>query len=453
MLQELITTQARTRDLDDLKTTLAEAGSKETLQAFHALPTAEQAIVFRLLSKEKALAVFEQLDTVQQQRLLRSFADDGAVELVDALAPDRRVRLLDELPATVARRLIDALSPAERAATHVLMGYEPQTAGRIMTTEYVTLPTGWTAAQALDRVRTQAREVETIYTLYVTTPSRRLRGVLSLRDLLVADPAARLEDVMARGPVSVSTGEDQEAVARLLQELDLLAVPVVDSENRMVGIVTVDDALDILEEEASEDFYQQAGLTDLTGSEASRSDVLVNGSLWRIWKVRLPFLLITVVAGMLSGLVIEGFEDALESIVAVAVFIPLIMDMGGNVGTQSSTVFARGVVVGHIRLQTFFRHFLKEVGVGLSLGLVVGVLSGTIAALWQGMPMLGVAVGLALVVAMTLAALLGFLVPYVLIRLDIDQAAGAAPIITSIKDIAGLLIYFAFVTMFLGHLL
>jgi len=215
--------------------------------------------------------------------------------------------------------------------------------------------------------------------------------------------------------------------------------------------------MDILEEETTEDMYNQAGLANVSGTEFDRSDVLVNGSILKIWKVRLPFLVITLVAGLLAGLVIGGFEEALMSTAAVAIFIPLIMDMGGNVGTQSSTVFARGVVLGHIDTRNFMKHFLKETSVGLSIGLLVGVIAGIAAGIvsymWQGAPMLGVAVGLALICTMTLAALLGFLVPFVLIKMNVDQAAGSAPIITSIKDISGLLIYFVLVNAFMGSIM
>jgi len=263
---------------------------------------------------------------------------------------------------------------------------------------------------------------------------------------------------MSKNVVSVSTSTDQEETARLLQELDLLALPVVDYENRLVGIVTIDDAVDILEEEAEEDLFIQAGLaSSVKGSESNRSELLIRGSLWQIWKVRLPFLLITLAAGFAAAWLVEGFEEILEAVVAIAFFLPLIMDMGGNVGTQSSTAFARGVALGHIQIKDFLKHFAKEMGVGLNLGLTSGILSGGIIALgslWFDYPItLALAVGLTLIVTMTLAASLGFLVPYALIKLNADQAAGSAPIITSIKDIAGILIYFAFASLFLSHLL
>jgi len=462
-MKEIILTHIKNKDMETLKTLLSTAEELEILYAFHSLTSDEQVIVFRLLSKDHALRLFEELDTDMQQNLLHSFADDRAIEFVNELAPDDRVRLLDELPASVAKKLINALSHEEREITNLLMGYAPETAGRIMTTEYISLKRDMTVEQALEKISAQAKDKETVYTLFVTDSAKKLEGVLTLKGLLIArgisatnightDGNALVGDIMSKNAISVPTDTDQEEVARILQELDLLAIPVVDKEHRLVGIVTIDDAIDILEEEATEDILDAAGFVDVKGNETGRSELLVNGSTWKIWRVRLPFLLITLGAGILAGGVIEWFEDAL-SLAAVAVFIPLIMDMGGNVGTQSSTVFARGVVLGHIQPAKFMKHFVKEIWIGFSMGVLIGTAAGIITALWQGIPLLGLAVGISLVATMTLASLLGFLVPFVLIRFNVDQAAGSAPIITSIKDIAGLVIYFASVSIFLGYML
>ncbi|MCL2579636.1 MAG: magnesium transporter [Oscillospiraceae bacterium] len=448
MLYEKICKYLKNKEMEPLKTLLAGAEELEFLQAFNDLSDEEQVIVFRLLSKDAALSVFEQLDTDHQHTLLRSFTEDSVIEFVNEMAPDDRVKLLDELPAGIAKKLIASLSESEREVTNILLGYKPETAGHIMTTEYISLKRDMTAREAIEKVRAQAAEKETVYTLFVTDYAKKLEGVVTLKELLIAGWDDLVGNIMSKRVIKVSTGTDQEESARLLQELDMLALPVVDNEDRLVGIVTIDDAIDILEEEATEDIYDQAGL-----AEAGRSDVLVNGSLWQIWRVRLPILLITLVFALFSGVIIDEFEQTLESIAVVAIFIPLIMGMSGNVGTQSSTVFARGVVLGHIQLSRFVTHFVKEIGVGLSIGVVLGISTGAIAALWLGIPLLGLAVGLALVITMTVASLLGFLVPYVLIKLNVDQAAGSAPIITSIKDILGLAIYFVMVSNLLGHLL
>jgi len=448
-LKQIIIGHIESKDMTALKIEISMRESFEIAYVLVDLMPEEQVLVFRLLSKEKALIVFEQIDTPTQQQLLKSFTDKEN-EFIEEMEPDTRVKLLEELPASVAKRLISSLSAEERKLTNILLGYEPDTAGRIMTTKFISLRKKMTIQQALEKVKIQAKDKETVYVLYVTDDQKRLEGVISLRELIIADAEAAVEDIMNDTIAKVSTDTDQEEVANMLKDLDILALPVVDKEGCIVGIVTIDDAFDILEEEETEDRYKDAGIAI---QENSRSDVLVNGSYLDIWKVRMPFLFITMVAGMLSGVVIEGFEETLESIAAVAIFIPLIMDMGGNVGTQSSTVFARGVALGHIHLKKFSKHFVKEMGIGLSIGVFTGVLCGIVAYLWQGIPELGLAVGLALVSTMTLASVLGFLVPYVLIKLNVDQAAGSAPIITSIKDIAGLLIYFVSVSVFMNAML
>ena len=451
MLKDNILSCLKEKDMDSLKILLASAEEAEILNLFHELSANEQVIVFRLLAKDVALSVFEELDTDDQYNLLRSFTDAQAIEMVNELAPDDRVRLLDELPASVAKKLLAAISPEEREMTNLLMGYGVQTAGRIMTPEYVHLHKGITAAEALEKVKIDAADKETIYNVFITDDKKKLEGAISLRDLLVAKPDAKIEDIMKKANVTVFTDTDQEEVARLLKNLDWLAIPVVDKENRLVGIVTIDDALDILEDEATEDILTSAGI--FANKEENRSETLIRGGLWAVLKVRMPFLFITIVGGMLAAIVLDGFEEILEAVVFVAFFIPLIMDMGGSVGTQSSTAFARGVVLGHINMSKFFRHLAKEVFIGFSIGLIAGFISGAIAFAWQRDIMLGLAVGVSLGLTVTIAATLGFLVPFVLMKLNADQAAGAAPIITTVKDISGILIYFTVVSIFLAGMI
>jgi len=332
-------------------------------------------------------------------------------------------------------------------------GYEPETAGALMSPNFTAISRDLTIEEALAQVRAQARTAENIYTVYVVGPENRLDGVISLRRLMIADPHALVAAVMTQPAMCVTTDTDQERVVRVFQELDSISVPVVNSENQLVGIVTVDDALDVQADEATEDLYFQGGLAATVGKESERSELMVRGSLWRIWKVRLPFLILAVLGGLVAAIVVERFEASLNAVAAVAMFIPLIMNIGGSVGTQSSTVFARGVAMGHIDINHFGKAFFKEVGVGASLGIITGIPSGLLAAVWTGLPALGMAVGAALIATMTVSALLGFVVPWFLVKIGTDHAAGAAPIITSIKDITALLIYFAFVTLFLSHLL
>lgn len=453
--KEAVLAQIKIKDVNKLKETLNEANELDIITMMDELSNEEIALAYRLLNKDLALEVFEGLDLHDQQLLIKSLTEKDAIVVFKELAPDDRVRLLDELPAGVAKRMLASLNKEDREDLNLLMGFKPETAGRLMTPEYVRLRGEWTAGEALTKLRAIAKEKETIYTLFVTNESRKLEGVVSLRELLIADEATRIADIMDSSVVSFDTDTDQEEVAKSLQILDLLAVPIVDKENRLVGIITVDDAMDILQDEATEDILIGAGLAggDVTGSETMRSATLIEGSFFKIWKARLPYLLITLAAGFLAGGVIGSFEEALESVAVVAVFIPVIMDMGGTIGTQSSTIFTRGLLLGHIKTTSIWKHIGKEVGIGFSLGAILGIATGVIAYVWHGIPGLSLALAISLAATMTLAAFLGFVIPYILIKLKLDQATGTGPLITSIKDITGLTIYFVLVSWLLGHLI
>jgi len=440
-------------NISALKNLLNEEDLVDLVQLMRQLDPDLRVICFRLLNKDLAMNLFERLEVELQEELITDFAESEANETFIELAPDDRVRLLDELPARVAKKLLQNLSKEERDQTSELLGYEDETAGRMMTPEYVRFRQGTTVQEAIEKLRVVGEEKETIYNIYVTDQTRILEGTVSLEDLLMAEPDQKIEEIMDDDPISVTTTMDQEEVARILQDQDMLAVPVVDKENRLVGLVTVDDALDVLEEETTEDIFEMAGLSALREEEAGKSRRVIDGSLPEIWRVRIPFLLIALGGGLMAGVVIEGFEETLEAIAAVAIFIPLIMDMGGNVGTQSSTIFARGLVLGHINVRRFLRYFFKEMAVGITMGTLLGLPAGIIAYWWQAEPGFGLAVGISLALTVTLASTLGFLIPFILFKLNLDQAAGSDPIITTLKDITGLIIYFMSVQIFLSHLM
>ena len=448
-----IWTHLESKNISALKSIVIPLDILDIVEILENLGDEERAIVFRLLSKDKAIDVFEELELSIQQNILNALTDDRVTEIINELEPDDRVKLFDEMPAKVTKQLLEKLTPEERKKTALLMGYEKDTAGRIMTPEYISVKKSFTVKKALDFIRRYAQDKETIYTIYVTDEKRVIEGVISLRELVMSDVNKMIADIMTQDVTTVSTDSDQEEVARLLHDLGLLSIPVVDREKRLVGIVTIDDAIEIIEEETTEDIYKMAGLKTFSNVESTKSDILVRGTIWQVWKVRLPFLLLTLFGGLLAGRIIAGFSETLESIAAVAIFIPIIMDMGGNAGTQSSTIFTRALVLGQIKTNKFFKHLLKELSVGLSMGIVFGILAGTIAGVWQGMLGLGLAVGLSLVITMTTATGLGFAIPYLLTKMGKDAAAGSDPIITTIKDITGLLIYFIFVSVFLNALL
>lgn len=441
------------KDLETLKNNLQEADLTSLLAVIQELEPKDKVVVFRLLKKELALEVFENLDIELQESLISSFAEKEVIDLFSELEPDDRVKLMEELPARVIKKILNSLSKDEREKTSILMGFPPETAGRIMSPEYVRLRRGETVEDALRKIRQIGEEKETLYTLYVTDEARRLVGCVSLLTLTISKTESKIEDIMNKDPVWVTTSTDQEEVAQTLHKRDLLAVPVVDGENRLVGVITVDDAMDVLETETTEDIFSKAGLDTLWQEETVRSNTLVSGSLWKVWRVRLPFLLLVLAGSILAGFVIAEYEEILAAITAVAFFIPVIMDTGGNVGVQSATIFVRAMALKQINLRRFFKHLVREIFVGLGIGLFVGALAGVIAFVWQQTPALGLVVGLAITLTTTLAAALGFIMPFLLFKLGFDQAAGSDPIITTIKDITGLLIYFFLVTLFLQYII
>lgn len=452
-MEELIRFYIKKKEFEKLQVILKDLQRHELKEIFKHLKQDEQVIFFEVLSEDKAVELFKILGTQQQKNLLDALQPPMVQTFLNQLSSDDRVRLFDRLPERRVKSLLGVLTPDNRVETLQLQAYVPETAGRIMTTEFVTLTEDMTQEEALAKVTEEATRKENIYILFIIDEKLKLTGFITLHRLLMMAPTAVINEHMSRQPISVKTSEDQEKVAQKVKELDLLALAVVDDTNKLVGIVTFDDAMEILEEEATEDILNQAGLSDLKDTEEDRSKLLINGKLNKILAVRLPFLLATLLLSMLSGLVIENFEQTLESIAMVAIFIPLIMGMGGNIGTQSSTVFTRGLVLGHIEIENFLEHFFKELRVGLTIGALMGIMAGLMATIWLGFPMLGLAVGLALFATMTVASLLGFLVPFILIKLKIDQAAGSAPIITTIKDLVALLIYFTCISLFLGHLI
>ncbi|WP_270233355.1 magnesium transporter [Lactococcus garvieae] len=452
-MEELIRFYIKKKEFEKLQVILNDLQKHELKEIFKHLKQDEQLVLFEVLPEEKAVELFKILGLHHQKNSVEVLQPPMAQTFLNHLSSDDRIRLFDRLPEKRVQSFLGLLTKDNKAITLQLQAYLPETAGRIMTTEFVTLTQDMSQEEALAKVTEEAMRKENIYILFVIDKKRELTGFITLHRLLMMAPTAVINEHMSRQPISVKTSDDQEKVAQKVKELDVMALAVVDDANRLVGIVTFDDAMEILEEEATEDILNQAGLSDLKDTEEDRSKLLINGKLNKILAVRLPFLLATLLLSMLSGLVIENFEQTLESIAMVAIFIPLIMGMGGNIGTQSSTVFTRGLVLGHIEIENFLEHFFKELRVGLTIGALMGIMAGLMASLWLGFPMLGLAVGLALFATMTVTSLLGFLVPFILIKLNIDQAAGSAPIITTIKDLVALLIYFTCISLFLGHLI
>lgn len=426
----------------------------ELVQLLMEIEPGKRTLAFRLLDKDKAIRVFEYLRPDDQAELIQAMESPEVMALLEELDVDDRVRLFEELPAKVTKRLIADLSPQAREAVNLLLGYPEGSAGRLMNLRFLTIRSTATVGAALATVRESNLDPGELALIFVIDEARYYRGFVRPVQLIKADPAQSISELLDGAMIAVSATDDELKAVKLLKTYDLPAIPVVDSEGRLIGDITFDDVIDLVEEEATETILEQAGVGGLLTRDKGWSEKLVRGPILYAIRLRIACLIITLIGGMLVGGVIQNFEEVLESLVFVAIFIPVVMDMGGNVGTQSTTVFARGLAWQHIDIRRYGSYLFRELRIGAIMGLILGTVAGVIAYLWQGLPngypQLGLAVGLSLFTVITLAAVLGALLPWLLLKLGFDHGPAADPFITTIKDFTGLLLYFYLVSLLLG---
>jgi magnesium transporter len=418
----------------DLLDLLEELNVEQIAQLMQRLPETEAALIFQEMKDFEQADILRLLDEERARAILSSMATDDVVDLIGELTPEE------------AQEMLQLVDEEDQADFGDLLSYPEESAGGLMTTEYISLPADIPVEEAIGRLREIAPEAETIYYVFVVDDQNHLIGVLSLRDLIAAVDGTTIKNIMKRNVISVNVSVDQEEVARIVSKYDLLAVPVIDDQDRLLGIVTVDDVIDVLEQEATEDIYHFAGAGEVEGMG------LTDAPVFNVVRMRLPWLIIAMLGGTISGSVIGVYRGTLETIVVLAVFIPVIMGMGGNVGTQSSTIFVRGLATGEIDKSDVWEYFFREIKVGMSMGLVCGILISFIAFFWQGNPYLGLVVGTSMFITICVATLIGTLVPLLLNMAHIDPAITAGPFVTTIKDVTGLLIYFGIASLFLKFL-
>jgi magnesium transporter len=434
---------AAARELDAIDRWLDDHGALDVADELARLDPTDRAVVFRLLAKDRALAVFEALDPVHQQELLDALADGSVNELFLGLDADDRARLLDEMPAKVAKRLLAGLPEDARTNTNILLGYPEESAGRMMSPRYVSLRAAMTAADAISKLRRASLRPREVLVLPVTDDQRALVGVVDLPDVVTAEPTTRIADLLRHETFSVRVDDDQEVAARLMQEADLVALPVLDTEDRLVGVLTVDDAMEIIEAEETEDISRAAG-----GVEPLQVPYLAAGVL-DLARKRAVWLLVLIAAAVLTVNVLQAFEETLEAVVTLALFIPLLIDTGGNSGSQAATVVIRAMAVGEVRFADLPRILRRELVVGLLLGLMLGTIALPLVSLFFGWQFATV-VASTLVVICTWASFSGGLLPLLAKRLGIDPAVVSAPLITTLVDATGLIIYFLIARAVLG---
>ena len=397
------------------------------------------ALAFRLIPKDKAAEVFSNMETSMQTYLVEIFSEKELKELLDDLYMDDTVDLLEELPANLVNRILDAVSASDRSLINQLLDYPEDSAGSIMTTEYVDLRETMTVAQSMAHIKQTGIHKETIYTCYVTD-KRKLTGIVSAKDLMTSDDEMLIRDLMETKIISVNTHTDQEAVTQLFTKYDLLALPVLDQDGRMVGIVTFDDAMDVMVEEATEDITKMAAMSpnEKTYFETSVFDHAKHRILW---------LLILMFSATVTGTIITKYEDAFAAIPLLVAFIPMLMDTGGNCGSQSSTLVIRGIALNEIQFHDIFRVIFKEFRVSLIVGTALALANGARILLMYGNAPLALVIGLSLVGTVILSKLIGCVLPLFAKKIGLDPAIMASPLITTLVDTCSILIYFNIATL------
>ncbi len=435
MLEETIIKLAEAKKYASLRDFLATLNEADIAEAFGGLSDQALPLVFRLLPKELAAEVFVEMEAEQQETLIRGFSDVELKAVVEELYVDDAVDLVEEMPANVVSRILSQADPDTRKMINEILQYPDDSAGSEMTTEFVELQPQMTAAQCIAHIRQVGIDKETINTCYITDIGHHLKGVVSIRSLILAADDTPCRELMSSSVVSIGTLEDRETVAQMFAKYAFNALPVVDKDGRLVGIVTMDDAIEIMEDEATEDMEKMAAIVP------SDKPYLATGVI-DLWKSRIPWLLILMIAAMVTGLVIRDFEDTLLATTALIAYIPLLMDAGGNSGAQASATVIRSLSIQELDLEDVWHVLWKELRVSLLCGLTMAVVNfAKLMLLDQVGLTVALLVSLTLVCAVMVAKLLGSLFPMLAQKLGFDPALMASPIITTVVDITTLLVY------------
>jgi len=409
---------------------------------FRSLSLAQQLKLFGLISDvEQKGVLFSELDEDTFQDLIEDMKIEDIVKILESMPADDVADIIGRLPEQTSQTILDKMKKAESEEVEDLLRYGDDTAGGIMVPDFISLREDVTARQAIESLQTEHSDVEMAFYLYVVDDYGKLVGVSSLRQLVVVSPETPLKEFMTTDVFSVQTDMDQEEVARLVARYDILAVPVVDGSNRLMGIVTVDDVIDILRKEATEDILKMAGAGE---------EFVETKSIFKSTRIRLPWLFASCLGGLFAFFIIGEYESSLSKIAYLAAFIPVIMGMGGNIGTQSSTIVVRGLATGRINARDIWSVVFKELSIGLILGLVYGLLIGSVAQFRYSIEALALSVALAVICSMSVAALVGSLVPMGFARINIDPAVATGPLVTTAIDIISVFFYFLIATTLLG---
>lgn len=431
------------KNLRELRAVLRELPAADIADTLAELEESDAAIAFRLLPRDLAGEAFAELEYDKQQALIHALGTRGAQRMLEAMDPDDRVALLDELPDDVTRRLIASLSPEDRKITQQILGYPEDSVGRLMTPDYVRIMPEWTIAKAIAHIRQYGRDAETVHWIFIVDDKRRLIDDLHIRKILLADPEAKVADLIDDRYISLKATDDQEEAVRIMNRYDRTALPVVDSLGRLLGIITYDDIADVAAEEATEDMQKLAGMEalDYPYMQTRFVEMLKKRGVW---------LSILAVVQIATIAVMGAFREQLESVFIVSLFVPLIIATGGNTGTQAASLMIRAFALDEISVKDWRKVLVKEISLGALLGLVVGLIGFLIAlgvaSFTENTPPphhVGFAIGTAIVGIVLWGVMVGSMLPFVLKALKVDPATSSAPLVATLMDVTGLLIYFA----------
>ncbi|HFQ2998736.1 TPA: magnesium transporter [Staphylococcus aureus] len=444
--QTLLDQYLENDDIDQFRDEFLALHTYEQSEYFEDTTDENRQKIFQYLSPEEVANFFDQLDIDddEYELLFDKMYATYASHILEEMSYDNAVDILNELTKPKVASLLTLMNKDDANEIKALLHYDEDTAGGIMTTEYLSLKAHTPVKEALLLVKAQAPDAETIYVIFVVDDDGKLVGVLSLRDLIVAENDAYIEDIMNERVISVNVADDQEDVAQVMRDYDFMAVPVIDYQDHLLGIITIDDILDVMDEEASEDYSRLAGVSDID----STNDSIIKTAL-----KRLPWLIILTFLGMITATILGRFEKTLENVALLAAFIPIISGMSGNSGTQSLAVSVRNITTGEINEQSKFRIALREAGSGVLSGVVCSTILFTIIVAIYHQPLLALIVAGSLTCAMTVGTFVGSMIPLLMNKLNIDPAVASGPFITTINDIISMLIYFGLATSFMAYLI
>lgn len=444
-MKEKIIELLQSKKFANLKEYLNEQNTSDLSSIFEDFDDESILKLFRLLTKDNAAEVFTDMDSDLQMKLINSLTDKELKDVLDELFTDDTVDLIEEMPSNVVKRILKSMPANERKVINEFLNYPENSAGSIMTNEFVDLKENMTVKQAFEKIRKVGVDKETIYNCYVLDSRRKLIGLVSVRDLLLNDNDTVIKDIMETNIISANTLEDEEEVSKRLVKYGFLALPVVDNENRLVGIITVDDAVEVIEDENTEDFVKMAAMNP-------SEDSYFKTSIFKHAKNRIMWLLILMISSTITGMIITNYENAFAAIPLLVAFIPMLMGTGGNCGSQASTLVIRGLAMDEIKLKDYFKVLFKEIRIALSVGITLAIIIGLGIFLIYKNTQIAAIVGITLICTVTLSKTLGCTLPMIAKKLKLDPAIMAAPLISTIVDTCSVLIYFNIAMIFISNI-